>query len=180
MPICVLKRGDLCVFTENEARFLHQNEVNFARQRNKMAANLDLLHMHLHRQPNANTKLDLWSPIVDRKNCSKYNIISNFIGKHGNNISVSNKTEFDYRLFSLLNFLGAAMLDFMTSYDCPIEPLPTSFPGSSLFLPRGRKREDPGNEVEPLLTDNYGNRMTSQNPKWRRAGNLNAKIGDNF
>ena len=24
----------------------------------------------------------------------------------------------------------------------------TSFPGSSLFLPRGRKREDPGNEVE--------------------------------
>ena len=23
----------------------------------------------------------------------------------------------------------------------------TSFPGSSLFLPRGRKREDPGNEV---------------------------------
>ena len=24
---------------------------------------------------------------------------------------------------------------------------PTSFPGSSLFLPRGRKREDPGNEV---------------------------------
>ena len=24
---------------------------------------------------------------------------------------------------------------------------PTSFPGSSLFLPRGRKREDPGYEV---------------------------------
>ena len=37
-----------------------------------MAANLDLFRMHLHRQPNANTKLDLRSPIVDRdkkKNC---------------------------------------------------------------------------------------------------------------
>ena len=32
---------------------------------------------------------------------------------------------------------------------------------------------------EPLLTDNSGNRMTSQNPKWRRAGYLKAKIGDN-
>ena len=28
---------------------------------------------------------------------------------------------------------------------------PTSFPGSSLFLPRGRKREDPGNEVAGVL-----------------------------
>ena len=31
MPICTLKRGDLCDGTssrENEARFLHQNEVN--------------------------------------------------------------------------------------------------------------------------------------------------------
>ena len=65
MPICVLKRGDsTCVSSrENDARFLHQNEVKFARQRNKMAANL---RMHLHRQPNANTKLDLRSPIVDR------------------------------------------------------------------------------------------------------------------
>ena len=53
---------------ESEARFLHQNEVKFARQRNKMAVNLDLFHMHLHRQPNANTKLDLRSPIVDRDN----------------------------------------------------------------------------------------------------------------
>ena len=45
---------------ENEARFLHQNEVNLqARQGNKMAANLDLFRVHLHRQPNANTKLDL-------------------------------------------------------------------------------------------------------------------------
>ena len=33
-----------------------------------MAANLDLFRMHLHRQPNANTKLDLQSPIVDRDN----------------------------------------------------------------------------------------------------------------
>ena len=31
MPMCVLKRGDLCdrmSSRENEARFLHQNEVN--------------------------------------------------------------------------------------------------------------------------------------------------------
>ena len=34
--------------------------------------------------------------------------------KHGNNISVLDKTGFDYRLFSLLNFPGAAILDFMT------------------------------------------------------------------
>ena len=62
MPICVLKRGDLCETSrENEARFLHQNEVNL-RDRNKMVANLDLLRMHLHRKPNANTKLDLRSP----------------------------------------------------------------------------------------------------------------------
>ena len=69
MPICVFKRRDLCdrmSSRENEARFLLQNEVNYARQRNKMVANLDLFRMHLHRQPNANTKLDLRSPIVDR------------------------------------------------------------------------------------------------------------------
>ena len=47
---------------ENEARFLHENEVNL-RNRNKMAVKLDLFCMHLHRQPNA--KLDLRSPIVD-------------------------------------------------------------------------------------------------------------------
>ena len=39
---------------ENEARFLHQNEANFERQRNKMAANLDLFRIHLHWQRNAN------------------------------------------------------------------------------------------------------------------------------
>ena len=33
-----------------------------------MAANLDLFHIHLHRKPNANTKLDLRPPIVDRDN----------------------------------------------------------------------------------------------------------------
>ena len=33
-----------------------------------MAANLDLFRMRLHRQPNAKTKLDLRSPIVDREN----------------------------------------------------------------------------------------------------------------
>ena len=31
-----------------------------------MAANVDLFRMYLHRQPNANTKLDLRPPIVDR------------------------------------------------------------------------------------------------------------------
>ena len=31
-----------------------------------MAVNLDLFRMDLYRQPNANTKLDLQSPIVDR------------------------------------------------------------------------------------------------------------------
>ena len=61
---------------ENEARFLHQNEVNL-QDRNKMAVNLDLFRMHWHRQPNVNTKLDLRSPIVDRgkrlqKRPSKY------------------------------------------------------------------------------------------------------------
>ena len=33
-----------------------------------MAANLDLFRMHLHRQPNSNTKLALQSPIVDCEN----------------------------------------------------------------------------------------------------------------
>ena len=62
MPICVLKRGDLSdrmPSRENEARFLHQNEVNGATEKQNG-------RMQLHRQPNANTKLDLRSPIVDR------------------------------------------------------------------------------------------------------------------
>ena len=66
-------RRDLCdrmSSRENEARFLHQDEVKFERQRNKMTANLDLfpqfqMAMHWHRPPNANTKVDLRSPIVD-------------------------------------------------------------------------------------------------------------------
>ena len=70
MPSCVLKRGNLCdrmSSRENKARFLHQNEVNLRDRETKWpAANLDLFCMHLHRQPNANTKLDLRSPIVDR------------------------------------------------------------------------------------------------------------------
>ena len=36
------------------------------RKRSKMAPNLDLFRMHLYRKPNANTQLDLQSPIVDR------------------------------------------------------------------------------------------------------------------
>ena len=62
MPICMLKRGDLC--GENEARFLYQNEVNLRDRGKKMAANLDLFRMHLHWQPNASTKLELRSLIV--------------------------------------------------------------------------------------------------------------------
>ena len=62
MPICVLKRGDLCDHmssSENDARFrLASQRGKFARQKSKMATNLDLFRMHLHRQPNANTKLD--------------------------------------------------------------------------------------------------------------------------
>ena len=53
MPICVLKRGNL---RDHMSSF-----DKFARQRNKMASSLDLFRMHLHRQPNANTKLDLRS-----------------------------------------------------------------------------------------------------------------------
>ena len=67
--LCVEERGLVWVVTrENEARILHQNEVTFVRHWNKMAANLDLFRMHLHRHPNANTNLDLCSPIVDRNN----------------------------------------------------------------------------------------------------------------
>ena len=39
-----------------------------------MAANLDLFRMYLHRQPNANTKLDLRAPIVDRDKYCQCNI----------------------------------------------------------------------------------------------------------
>ena len=73
MPICVSKKGDLCdrmSSRENEARFLHQNEVNFARQRNKMAANLDLFCKHLHRQPNNSNSNSNF--LFCQKNLKKY------------------------------------------------------------------------------------------------------------
>ena len=38
-----------------------------------MAVNLDMFHMHLQRQPNANTKSELQSPIVDHDYKSLYN-----------------------------------------------------------------------------------------------------------
>ena len=79
MPICVLKGEGTCVSSrENEARFLHLNEVKFARLLGgetkwpPINYNLDLFRMHLHRKRNANTKLDLQSPIVDR---NKYNSV---------------------------------------------------------------------------------------------------------
>ena len=63
MPMSVLNRVDLCVKMRPDS----SKRGKFARQRNKMAANLDLFfRVHLHRQPNASTKLDLRSPIVDR------------------------------------------------------------------------------------------------------------------
>ena len=68
---------------------------------------------------------------------------------------MSYKTGFDYEPFSLLHFPGAAILDFMT------------YTVALLF-----------NTKEFLLTNKSGNRITSQNPKWRGAGNLKAKIGD--
>ena len=60
---------------EIKARFLHQNKVNFASQRNKMAANLDLFRVHLHRQPNANTKLDLCLPLLTAINTVKFSFV---------------------------------------------------------------------------------------------------------
>ena len=57
MSMCVLKRGDL---RENEARFLYQNEVNLRDRETKWPPT-----SILHRKPNANTKLDLRSYIVD-------------------------------------------------------------------------------------------------------------------
>ena len=53
MPICVLKRRDLCVFMCIKRGKLYAT----GKQNKKMAANLDLFHMHLHRKFNANTKI---------------------------------------------------------------------------------------------------------------------------
>ena len=44
-----------------------------------MATNLDLFHMHLHRQPKVNTKLDLRSPVVNRDNNNNNNNNNNNI-----------------------------------------------------------------------------------------------------
>ena len=51
---------------ENDARFLHQNEVNLHNRETKwLPTSICSACIHLHRQPNANTKLDLRSPIVE-------------------------------------------------------------------------------------------------------------------
>ena len=94
MPIFVLKRGDLCdrmSSRENEARFLQQNEVKFALQRNEMAANLDLFRMHLHRMLNTNTKLYLWSPIVDHENLSKNPASHSLFKQYWRNVELVNE-----------------------------------------------------------------------------------------
>ena len=49
-----------------------------------------------------------------------YNLIIHVVGKHGNNIFASDKIGFYYHSFWFLNFLGAAMFYFMTSYGCSI------------------------------------------------------------
>ena len=69
---------------------------------------------------------------------------------------MSDKTGLDYGLFSLLNF-----------------------PAPEYWISRRNTVALLFNTKEPLLTDNSGNSMTSQNLKWRRMGNLKAKIGDN-
>ena len=68
--ICVLKKGDLrgrVSSRENEARFLHQNGINLRDRETKWPPiSIFFPRMHLHRHPNANTQLDLGSPIVGR------------------------------------------------------------------------------------------------------------------
>ena len=49
MPICVLKRGDLCDYMssrENEARFLHENEVNLHNREIKWPSTIRLVGGH--------------------------------------------------------------------------------------------------------------------------------------
>ena len=54
-----------------------------------MAANLDLFHMHLHRQPNTNTKLDLQSPIINHdkttSNAKLHKVINNSLEQNKEN-----------------------------------------------------------------------------------------------
>ena len=59
--------------------------------------------------------LQFWNKLT--LNCWKYNLISNFVGKHGNheNFCVGqNRFWSDYRLFFILHFPRADMMDFMT------------------------------------------------------------------
>ena len=66
MPICVLKRGDMSSH-ENEARFLHQNEVNLRNRETKWRPTLICSACICKGSPTqTQNKLDLWSPIVDR------------------------------------------------------------------------------------------------------------------
>ena len=54
---------------EKEARFLNQNDVNLCDRETKWPPISICPSCILHRHPNANTKLDLMSPIVDRDYC---------------------------------------------------------------------------------------------------------------
>ena len=69
LPICVLKRRDLCdrmSSPENEARFLHQNEVNLRDRETKWPPTSIGAACICTGSPTQTSKLDLRSPIVDR------------------------------------------------------------------------------------------------------------------
>ena len=55
MPICVLKRGDLCVFTWKLGQILASKRGKICAT-DKQNGRQPVFRMHLHRQPNANTK----------------------------------------------------------------------------------------------------------------------------
>ena len=68
MPICVLKRRDLCdgmPSRENEARLLHQNEVNLRDSETKWLPT-SICFVCICTGSPTQTKLVLRSPIVER------------------------------------------------------------------------------------------------------------------
>ena len=99
--------------------------------------------------------LHSWSKLT--LNCWKYYLISNFVGKHGNNISVSDKTGF--WLWPLFPFSISRAPPSWFSWCNAV---------ARLFHTK-----------ELLLTDNSDYCVTSRNLKWRCPGNIKSKIGDN-
>ena len=84
MPMCVLKRGDLCdcmSSRENEARFLHQNDVNLRdRETNGRQSQLFVPHAFCTvRHPNENARLDLRSTAIKQMGqFTHYNLSADF------------------------------------------------------------------------------------------------------